>query len=530
VIRTVIRHYPIDVPSFSISRAVFLRLLGAVYLIAFASLTVQVTGLVGENGLMPVGEFLSRAHEVYGSSAYRLFPTLAWLSPTGAFLTLLSWTGVALSIVLVLGIVPVLTTTLLWALYLALTIAGQEFLQFQWDALLLETGLLAILYSPLAWRSRLHSDAEPPAVVRWVLWGLAFKVTFLSGMTKILSGDPTWANLTALTYHYETQPLPLPTSWYAHQLPPLVHLWSAAAMFAIEIAAPWLALAPARFRRARQVGCALMIALQLGIGATGNYGFFNLLTIVLYVALLDDRTFDGLFQRVRRVIWQVRRRGFSRRRNLPYPEEICGAGPAGGGHAVGGGRARPLINIIAICLAALSVMALFREMDLTWGRRTALSYLWSPRVLTWIAPLDSVNGYGLFRVMTTERPEIVVEVSEDGMTWKEYPFRWKPGDVIRRPALVEPHMPRLDWQMWFAALGPESAQGWLSRLVERLGAGDAAVMRLLGPNPLTRAPRYARLAYYQYRFTTRDDRARTGAWWRRQFVGHLTNTIDLQVR
>jgi len=123
VIRTVIRHYPIDVPSFSISRAVFLRLLGAVYLIAFASLTVQVTGLVGENGLMPVGEFLSRAHEVYGSSAYRLFPTLAWLSPTGAFLTLLSWTGVALSIVLVLGIVPVLTTTLLWALYLALTIA-----------------------------------------------------------------------------------------------------------------------------------------------------------------------------------------------------------------------------------------------------------------------------------------------------------------------------------------------------------------------------------------------------------------------
>jgi lipase maturation factor 1 len=514
-----------DVPSFSSSRSIFLRLLGVVYLIAFASLAVQVTGLVGENGLLPVGAFLTQAHEVYGSTAYRLFPTLAWLSPTGAFLTVLCWTGVALSILLLLGIVPMLTTTLLWVLYLSLTIAGQEFLQFQWDALLLETGLLAVLYAPLAWRSRLRGDADPPAAVRWVLWGLAFKVTFLSGVTKILSGDPTWANLMALSYHYQTQPLPAPTSWYVHQLPAPVHIWSAATMFIIELGVPWMAFAPARFRRVRQVGCVLMAALQVGIAATGNYGFFNLLTIVLYLALLDDRTFEGIFGR-------ARRGGFSPRWDPAHNEHARRAGSAGAREVIGGGpaRLRTVVNIIAIVIAVLSVMTLFREMDVTWGRPTLLTYLWSPRLLNWVAPLDSVNGYGLFRVMTTERPEIVVDVSDDGMTWKEYPFRWKPGEVRRRPAFVQPHMPRLDWQMWFAALGPESAREWLSRLVERLSADDADVTRLLGPNPLGHPPRYARLSYYQYRFTTRAERTQTGAWWRREFVGYLTNTISVQVR
>jgi hypothetical protein len=43
-----------------------------------------------------------------------------------------------------------------------------------------------------------------------------------------------------------------------------------------------------------------MIALQLGIAATGNYGFFNLLTIVLYLAVLDDHRLEGLWGMFRR--------------------------------------------------------------------------------------------------------------------------------------------------------------------------------------------------------------------------------------
>jgi hypothetical protein len=136
-----------------------------------------------------------------------------------------------------------------------------------------------------------------------------------------------------------------------------------------------------------------------------------------------------------------------------------------------------------------------------------------------------VNGYGLFRVMTTERPEIVIEVSEDGVTWAEQEFRWKPGRLTRRPAVVQPHMPRLDWQMWFAALDPISAQNWLRRLIDRLLAGETSVVQLLGPSPLRAPPQYARLALYQYHFTSRRERAESGAWWRRELVGYLTDAI-----
>jgi hypothetical protein len=147
-------------------------------------------------------------------------------------------------------------------------------------------------------------------------------------------------------------------------------------------------------------------------------------------------------------------------------------------------------------------------------------------VLDWFVPFHSINGYGLFRVMTTERPEIVIEVSEEATTWKEYEFRWKAGDVTRRPAFIAPHMPRLDWQMWFAALDPRSAQSWLLRLVARVLDGEASVTGLLGPNPLPGPPRFARLALYQYRFTSRGEREKTGAWWKRELSGYLTGVLD----
>jgi hypothetical protein len=452
------------------SRWLFLRLLGAVYLIAFASLAVQITGLVGDNGLLP--------------------------SASDWSLLLRAWGGAAVSLLLIAGLAPVASAATLWALYLSLTIAGEEFLRFQWDGLLLETGLLAILYAPFVWRSRLDTDPEPPAAVRWVLWFLAFKLTFLSGITKILSGDRTWATWTALAYHYETQPLPSSISWYAHQLPPAVHYWSAAAMFVIEVAIPWLIVAPPRFYRIRAAATAAMIALQIGIGVTGNYGFFNLLTIVLYLALLDDRVLAPL-----------------KRRATAAPEGPTNV--AAVWHLLGSG--------LAILIACFSVMAVFREIDLTRGQPSVVSYLWSSQALGAVAPMDSINGYGLFRVMTTERPEIIVEVSADGTFWKEWPFKWKAGDVNRRPSFVEPHMPRLDWQMWFAALDPRGAQRWLLPLMRGLLDNDEAIVRLLGPSPLSGPPQCVRLVYYQYQFTTRSEHAENGAWWRRLRLGDLTS-------
>jgi lipase maturation factor 1 len=488
--------------TFAGSRWLFLRLLGFVYLVAFVSLAVQITGLVGEHGILPVGEFLAQVHQRFGAFAYYNWPTLAWVSASDTWLSTLCWSGAAASLLLIVGIVPTATAALLWLLYLSLTVAGQLFLEFQWDNLLLETGLLAILYAPLVLREHAGDSATPPVIVRWAIWFLAFKLTFLSGITKLLSGDPTWANWTAMSYHYETQPIPTWTSWYMYQLPPSAHYWSTGSTLLIELVAPWLIFLPSRFSRARLVACALMILLQVGIGATGNYGFFNLLTIVLYLALLDDGTLGRLLPR----------------RVAPDEQPFEGR------------RARPAVwrvavNVVAACIAVLSVMTVFREMDRTRRVRGPFDRGWPGTLLTWVAPLNSVNGYGLFRVMTTERPEIVIEVSTDGAEWKEQEFKWKAGQTMRRPQFVEPHMPRLDWQMWFAALDPFSAQGWLLPLADRLIAGEPAVTRLLGPNPLEGRPRYVRLAYYQYHFTSFSERAKTGAWWKREFGAYLTEPI-----
>jgi hypothetical protein len=391
--------------------------------------------------------------------------------------------------------------------------------------LLLETGLLAFLYAPLDSLALAPFDsltlaqggqgrprvAEPNPVVRWVLWSLAFKLTFLSGITKILSGDPSWANWTAMTFHYETQPLPAWTSWYAHQVPRLVHYWSVPAMFASEIAAPFAIFLPPRFRRTRLAAIVAMILLQAGIGATGNYGFFNILTIVLYLALLDDDMLRTL---------RLPRPPFAR----PTPERASG-GKRDDTARPGATTWRRATSAAAIALAMLSAVALVREMEYTAGTRFVVDALPVNGVMNWIAPFRSVNGYGLFRVMTTERPEIVIEVSTDGEAWKEYAFRWKPGDVQRRPSFVEPHMPRLDWQMWFAALDPLSAQPWLARLAERILDGEPEVARLLGPNPLGAPARFVRLVSYDYRFTTGEQRASTGAWWNRTFMRYLTGAI-----
>ena len=488
--------------TFAGSRRLFLRLLGLVYLIAFVSLAVQITGLVGEHGLLPVGDFLGGVRERYGAAAYYNWPTLVWLAPTDAWLSALSWCGAAASLLLVAGVVPTAATAVLWLLYLSLTTAGQEFLGFQWDSLLLETGLLAVFYAPLSWRDDAAGDAEPPVMVRWTLWLLAFKLTFLSGVTKIVSGDPTWANWTALSYHYETQPLPAWTSWFVYQLPPSVHYWSTGATLLIELAAPWLIFLPPRFSRVRLTACALMISLQIGIGITGNYGFFNLLTIVLYLAVLDDRTLGRLL-----------------------PSRLARTTVEPSSHSRGRTHWRMAANVVATIIAVLSVMTVFREIDRTRRVRGLFDRGWPEKLLTWVSPLNSVNGYGLFRVMTTSRPEIVIEVSEDGSVWKEQEFRWKPGNVMRRPRFVEPHMPRLDWQMWFAALDPSSAADWLLHLADHLIAGDPTVTRQLGPNPLPARPRYVRLAYYQYHFASATEHSKTGAWWTREFVTYLSDPI-----
>src|SRR5947209_5335670 len=482
-------------PTYVLSRWLFLRLLGLVYLIAFVSLALQVTGLVGEHGILPATAFLERTRALYGGAAYRLFPTVCWLGAGDGTLRLLCWGGGALALLVMAGVAQAPALALLWACYLSLSVVGQTFLWFQWDGLLLETGLLALLYAPTRWLPRRERERAPSGVIRWLVWLLLFKLMFLSGITKLVSGDPTWRHLTALDYHFWTQPLPPWTAWYAQQLPGRVHQGMTLGMFAIELGAPWLIFAPRRFPGLRVGACVLLVLGQLGIALTGNYGFFNLLAIVLCLALLDDATL---------------------RRVLPL--------------RLAAGEAEPLwwrrvTATLAAVIAPLSALTFAREIGATLpGARGS----GDAATLRAIAPVRSVNGYGLFRVMTTERPEVVTQGRRDSGHWPEYEVPLKPGGVTRRPGFVAPHQPRLDWQMWLAAVDPEGGGPWLAGRVRGLREGRPAVLSLLGANPFPDgAPRYVRLAYYRYRFTTRAERSRTGAWWSRELTGYLTRPVSL---
>ena len=513
-------------PRFALSRGIFLRLLGLVYLVAFASLATQILALIGADGLLPAADYLERVHDLWGAEAYYRLPTLLWLWPSDTGLVALCWIGMALSVAAVAGVAPIATFAALWVCYLSLTIAGQDFLSFQWDVLLLETGLLAMLYSPAAWRAPLRSGRNPHAAARWLVWGLAFKLTFLSGVTKLLSGDATWWSLTALRYHYETQPIPTWVGWYAHQAPDWFGTLSVAVMFVIEVAIPFVIFVPPRFRRPRIAGCALLCLLQILIAVTGNYGFFNLLTLVLYVSLLDDAAILTAVSGLRSL---ARTRstsdapaessppspsGAAPRPARPAPADVApreGARPSWRGYAVAS---------LAALLAVLSALTLVREV-----RRPEPMPAWSNRLLGLVAPLQSVNGYGLFRSMTTERPEIVIEGTADGVTWREYAFPWKAGDLARAPGFVQPHMPRLDWQMWFAALDPQRQAHWLFALVDRLLENDPTALSLLDGNPFPgEPPHYIRLVMYRYRFTGLDTGA-SGDWWSREPIGYLTEPI-----
>jgi hypothetical protein len=479
-------------------REVFVRSLGAIYVFAFASLSVQVLGLVGADGLLPAHDFLAAAHRSYGAEAYWLFPTLCWLSASDAMLQALCAVGGLASFGVVVGLAPALGLSLAWSAYLSLSVAGQAFLSFQWDTLLLEAGLLGIFFAPGGLWPRPATRRAASPLVRWMLWLLLFKLMFLSGVTKLLSGDPVWSSWTALGFHYETQPLPTWTSWYAHLLPTGLQRACVGFMWLAELIAPFAIFAPVRVRWVRWVGCGVMLTLQLGIAATGNYGFFNLLAAALCLTLLDDDVWGRL--------------------GLATASETPARPPRG---------ARIARAVAAACLLPLSLLAFLGESG--WTPRAlepggALS--WTRPVVASFRPLRSVNGYGLFRVMTTERRELAVEGQTPSGDWVPYPFRWKVGAPERVPRFAGPHMPRLDWQMWFAALDPGRQERWLMSLAHHLLSGTPEVRSLLGPGPFESGPPQAvRFVLDRYRFTRWGEEG----WWSRERLGPITRPLSLPV-
>jgi len=485
-------------PTYFWARRWFLRALGVIYLIAFVSLWVQVDGLIGSNGISPINQFLPAVHEQLGGRAYSLLPTLCWFNSSNAFLHFLCAGGVALSLLLIAGFVPVVSLIALFVFYLSLTIAGQAFLSFQWDILLLETGFLAIFLAPWQLWPKCGREAPVSRAGLFLLKLLLFKLMLMSGVVKLTSGDDSWgwlnhsfhwSALTALDYHYWSQPLPTVFGWWADKSPEWFKHFSVAFCLAVEIIAPFFIWAP---RRPRLIAAGLIVFLQIAIAVTGNYCFFNLLTIALCLLLIDDAAIGRKYEAV------IDRR-------YSYRLSIYGA---------------IAVIILTVPLNAWLIFTAFKP-DAPWPRPLAAVY-------GRVEAFRIVNGYGLFRVMTKDRREIVVEGSADGIDWLPYEFKWKPGDVQRAPGWCAPHQPRLDWQMWFAALGAPQQNPWFGGLIVRLLQGSRDVSQLLAHNPFPdQPPRYIRAGFYRYRFTTVEEHRQSGAWWKRQELGEYLPTVSL---
>lgn len=464
----------------AISAWILSRGIALVALIAFLSALVQIRGLIGVNGLLPVGRFLEFLGTRLGADAFFRMPTLFWISASDEALLSVALIGAAAAIAALLGMAAPVMFAICFACYLAIVVGGQDFFSFQWDVLLLETLFLAIFLGP--WPLRLSPGAapEPHLIVKALFFLLLFKLMFLSGAVKIASGDPAWKSLTALIFHYETQPLANPLSWFFHQLPAGFHKFSAAVMFFTELALPFAIFVPRA--PARVAAAAGFVGLMLLIFVSGNYTFFNLLTIVLSLFLIPDS-------------WWSRLSTFSFLETAAAPGAIF-AGVAGA---------------IAVPLVLTHLFWLARPFDSARGLTSVLT-----PVVRFLMPFHVNNSYGLFAVMTTSRPELDVQGSDDGVNWKSYVFKYKPGPLDRWPSQVAPHQPRLDWQMWFAALGDPANTDWLTNLQLRLLQGEPTVLALIGENPFPeKPPRYVRVLSADYRFTTPAERASSGNVWKK---------------
>ncbi len=453
--------------SFELTEALFLRLLGLTYLCAFGSLWPQILGLTGSQGIAPAANLMTAMRAQLGARAFFYTPSLFWINTSDNALTLFCGLGCVCGMLLLAGFLSRWMAAACFVLYLSIASVGQPFTSFQWDALLLEAGFLALF-----------------AGAPWLVWTyrlLLFRLMVESGLVKLTSGDPNWRNLHALRYHFMTQPLPNPIAYYMYRAPNWLLDSLTAVTLAIELLAPFLLFFP---RKLRIIGVVALIVLQVGILLTGNYAFFNLLALALCLWGLDDATFAPLSRLLRRRFPSG---------NIP--------------------KSKAVVTGMNAALAALAIAGVLELIG---------------HAPTFVQPFEIVNSYGLFAVMTTSRPEIVIEGSEDSANWKEYSFRYKPGNLHRGLPLVAPYQPRLDWQMWFAALGRYEGNSWVGSLMYRLLLGDVPVAALMDPAPFPKPPRYMRALIYEYDFTTPSERARSGAIWQRRLLGTWFGPVALK--
>lgn len=490
-------------------RSLYLRLLAIVYFSAFAGLLPQLAGLYGDHGILPVSQYLQAAQPDLTSVpapefarpmiAYLLFPSLLLFSQSFAALQTITVCGAMLSLALFFGFCEPLVLLLLYLFYLSVVLCGQDFLSFQWDMLLLEAGFISIFLG----RSRIFEFSDRARrLARVALIWLTFRLMFSSGWVKLVSepaSDSTWLSLTALKYHFETQPVPNPLALFLNAQPLPLSRLSCAAAEMIELAVPFMILCG---RRARLIAAIVFTLLQMAIAFSGNYGFFNLLTIALSLNLIDDCSVELIVQR-------CKLQKFATMTRVPA------AMPAWLNRAASVIFAMSFILVIFASSVSCGLTVFGREFF--YALPPSVRYIYSFSQNWGIS-----STYGLFAVMTRERPELIIEGSQDAQTYVPYEFYFKPCPLDRAPPVMLTYMPRLDWQLWFEALNSEAGRpsAWFRRFLARLKAGSPDVEQLLACNPFAEPPRYLRVSIYKYKFTSPAELFQTGKWWKRTAAGH----------
>ena len=472
-----------------IARVLLQRGMAAIYVIAFIAVLRQFKPLLGERGLLPVPDFLE-------GHSFREAPSIFCWRYSDRLLVVVAWTGLLVAICALCGVteagsvwISVGAWLLLWFLYLSIVNVGQQFFGFGWESMLLEAGFFTAFLGP----SRMAPSILPVLMLRWML----FRTEMGAGLIK-LRHDPCWRELTCLYYHYETQPLPNPLSWYFHRLPTMFHRFAVVFSHFVQLVVPFGLFAP---QPIASIAGGLIILHQLWLIISGNYAWLNWLTAILGLSAFSNQIL-----------------GFVLRWNVPPLE--------------------PLPLAFRIVLYGLSVATVLLSIE------PVLNLLSKNQVMNFsYNRFHLVNTYGAFGRVGRDRYEIVIEgttersITQDTL-WQAYGFKAKPGDPVRRPPQVAPYHIRLDWLIWFLPFAVTvTVSGirvgrydvWFLRLMQELLLGDPAILRLMGTNPFAeRPPVYLRALFYRYRFTGWQEKRETGAWWRRTLLGVYLEPVSIE--
>ncbi|MGD0964117.1 MAG: lipase maturation factor family protein [Candidatus Acidiferrales bacterium] len=483
-------------------RWIFLRALGLIYCSAFYSLLFQIKGLNGPNGILPAGDYLQAVTGVLHGQRFWLVPSLFWFGSGNHALMLVCWLGLVASLLLVLNIWPRGMLAVCFACFVSFVSTAQDFSSYQSDGMLLEAGFISLFFAPPGFRPGLARENPASRASCFLLLWEWFRIYFESGVVKIVSGDISWRQFTAMDDYYQNGPLPSWIGWYVQQFPHRFHAGTVLFTFVAELVLCWLVFLPRRFRIA---AFCILTPFQIGIILTANYAFLNYIVLSLGFLLLDDRVIEAVFP--------ARWRGLIDNTDT---ESDSGAAGAEGWRMRWRTALKPFrIWGVALCLGAVFYVTslllaemLFRPLPLPQ---------WPARMLD---PFRIANQYGLFAVMTHARYEIEFQGSRDGKTWTAYPFRYKPQDLRKPPGIYAPYQPRFDWNLWFASLGPWQSYRFVVWTEERLLQNQPDVLELFAGNPFDATPpRQVRAIIYQYWFTDRKTKRETGMWWRREPLG-----------